>query len=338
MTVPGYGSPFSAPRLVDMPFRPRLFPEASASLRPQTPELLSSSRPQTPELLPAATAAAGLSPGSDAITGVMPGVLDGLSPFQQYVLPGAGAAIGAYSLYDLLRDTHSPVSGGIRGGLAGAGTGASIGTMIEPGLGTAIGGGIGALFGGGLGAFSGKGQPHPETADRRSALQQIDSLLQGLRTGSARDSSFYNVANNTPDTASGQLVGAVNPLSELLVSQQQGDFNTPDTDKRRSDLTGMLVNTALRSGGDPFSTVKQLYDRAGLDHNQAYQGILALRKSGQIEDDAQRDAYLAAIDKLYGISNPNAEAAAPSKPQQSGFTWTLPRGPEPKPTGPLIPR
>lgn len=61
------------------------------------------------------------------------------------LLPYAGAALGAYNMYDMFAN---PTENAPRGALSGAASGAAIGSVI-PGVGTVIGAGIGALLGAG---------------------------------------------------------------------------------------------------------------------------------------------------------------------------------------------
>jgi len=216
-----------------------------------------------------------------------------------YALPALGAGLGAYGLYNTLSGDKTKAEGAFGGAASGAALGASIGSIF-PGVGTLAGGGIGALAGGGLGGLFGKDKPHPEQLDREKALSQLGDISKGL------NSRAYNVANNSMGTKEGQTVGALNPLSAILTSRQGAEgFNNPDPNKRMSDLTGMMTNSALGSG-DPIKDITSKYAQAGLNHNSAYEAILKLREGGQISDDNTRDAYLAAIDKLYGVVNPNA--------------------------------
>lgn len=277
-TAPNYassGNSFSSTR-------PRV-----AGVPPVRPELLPQEYPSSGYGSPfqPITNSIGNAAANQAIGSEVGSFLPSASAALPYAGPALAAAAGAYGTYDLLKNHDERGDGRnvLQGGLSGF----------------ALGGPFGAVLGGGLGGFLG-GKPHPETEDRSRALSQIDDLLKGLKTGSARDSNFYNVKNNTPETAEGQLVGSVNPLAEILVSRQEGDFNTPDNNKRRSDLAGMLANTVMRSKGDT-GTVRELYGKAGLDRDKAYQAVLELRKAGQIESDSERDAYLAGIDKLFGI-------------------------------------
>lgn len=88
-------------------------------------------------------------------------------------IPIAGAATG---LYGMLQN-----KGLGSNMLSGAGTGASIGSMIVPGLGTAIGGGLGALAGGLESLFSG-GKPDANELAGRGAQTSITNQLASMAT------------------------------------------------------------------------------------------------------------------------------------------------------------
>lgn len=87
------------------------------------------------------------------------------------LLPGVGAATGIYGMMQ---------NKGLASNLtSGAGTGASIGTMVMPGLGTAVGAGIGALAGG-LESLLTRNNPSPqELAGRVSQAAATGQLAKG---------------------------------------------------------------------------------------------------------------------------------------------------------------
>ena len=259
--------------------------------------------PETPQLLGGEAVASGGGMGS-------------------YALPLMGGALGAYGLYDTLSGDKSRGGGALQGGLSGAAMGASLGSVV-PGIGTALGAGIGAVAGGGLGGLFGKDQPHPDTQDRSAMLGELSDrgITQGLPMGNARDPSSYNVANNTPETVTGQIVGAIDPLASILVSKSGANFQGGDFSKHKSDLSGMLTNAVQQSGGNPAEAIRGLYMKAGLDRNSAYNQIQQLSQTGALAP-AEANAALASIDKIFGVRNPNApkeDQARFDQFQKSGF-------------------
>lgn len=107
----------------------------------------------------------------------------------QYVIPGIGAALGAYDIGSNL--VSGQKMGTVHGALSGAGTGASVGTMILPGVGTAIGAGVGALGGALLGQF-GHGKNYYHGKDRESEINQF-SGGSGTLTLPTKDGSTFTV-------------------------------------------------------------------------------------------------------------------------------------------------
>lgn len=110
-------------------------------------------------------------------------------------------------------------------------------------------------------------------------------VLEGLTP----DNRSYNVDLNRKGVD--QQIGAIQPLAQALIgSGNQKAFN---------DLTGTLTNAAL-SGGDAMANIRSIYDQAG-GRNAVYGSVLG----DQSLDQGTRNAYLAAIDRVYGVANPN---------------------------------
>lgn len=254
-------------------------------------------------------------------------------------LPLAGAGLGGYQAVSNIQKGR-PLQAGLGGALAGASTGMMVGGPVGAGIGAAIGG-VGSALGAGLNS-----PPHPDTVDRKNSLSELQNRgllgpgntlsLAGGQTGKI---GSYNVENNSPDKAMGQAVGMINPLAEILVSEQTGEYKG-DADKRRADLAGQLTNTVTGAGGNTWQNVRGLYEKLGMDRDSAYTKIGQLAGTGQITEQ-ERDAYFAAIDSLFGVANKNASAEDQARFQSQqdmissgefrapGGTWAPPPTPQP---------
>lgn len=109
----------------------------------------------------------------------------------------------------------------------------------------------------------------------------------------------------TFDEATGEAVGALNPLGYLLSG---GD------DKFQGQLTGMLYNSLAEGGEDGVTTaeIRQLYDKMGLDHAGAFETINNLHSQGNISENEALSAQNA-LNQIYGeeyISPDSAEERA----------------------------
>lgn len=72
--------------------------------------------------------------------------------------------------------------GAMKGALGSAGTGASIGTAVEPGVGTMVGAGIGALLGGITGAAGAKSsETAPSTSQVKEGLGTAKDLYKEVK-------------------------------------------------------------------------------------------------------------------------------------------------------------
>lgn len=225
-------------------------------------------------------------------------------------IPIAGAALGGYNLYKNVMDGKKDPLGGA---LSGAATGAAIGSII-PGVGTLIGGGVGLLAGGALGSIgTGKGKDQirrdqarktmkeigllgPDENDytlRTRSGQELDIGIDGRGVMAGTNQRVYDIDpqrfNNKDDA---DTIGALDALGFALGGSDR---------KVGSDTTGMLFNTVKDSmdrGGD----VRDLYDRSG-GRNAVYGSVEQAWKDGKLDANT-RDAFLAGIDRVYGISNP----------------------------------
>lgn len=113
----------------------------------------------------------------------------------------------------------------------------------------------------------------------------------------------------------GDIVGSLNPLAEII--QRRTDM----PDHIRENFAGILSNIAS-SEGDVTENVKNFYDQAGLSRDDAFTNILQASDPNIAGDAAldagTRDAMLAAIDKVFGVENPNQGKGKDS----AGFTDT----------------
>jgi hypothetical protein len=251
------------------------------------------------------------------------------SGFGQYVVPGMGAALGAAGLYDALQGGHSKGTAGLEGAASGAALGGSIGSIV-PGVGTLIGAGIGGALGGGLGVFGSKNPENPEQAMRGHVANELDK--SGAMPDLNKRSFNVDPTQNQIGTATGQLVGAVNPAAAIAAASAAK--SPEEFAKIRSDTAGMIVNKLGSSQNAP-QEVRAMYDRMG-GHDAVYSQINALASSGMMAR-PEADAALAAIDMIYGVRNPHAPSADQArfdqfqKGQQFGGAQGTPT-PTPAPT------
>lgn len=276
------------------------------------------------------SAASGLNAGAGSGGASLGGTISSAAPY----LGAAGAALSAYNLADNFGDMSNQ-----QGALSGAGLGAGLG-MAAPLLGFAALGPVGLLAAAALGAGGGLGLAqfttgkHPEQKDRdlmRNAFEEAGLLSKDQNTGSHLvglagggafdvgrddDTPYYNVGYGTPGyvgwedlqrgTATpadvdayitenfGQTVGAIDPLMGAMTGYDP---------KLRSDFTGYLTNAA-HSSGNPMANVRGFYEQAGFDRDKIYGATVDAYNRGEL--DAQTaDAYRAAIDRVFGVTNPN---------------------------------
>ena len=121
------------------------------------------------------------------------------------------------------------------------------------------------------------------------------TLADGTAFDIGKDGSIknYNVdVEANPDA--GEIVGEVNPLAHILTAPHGGD-------KLKSDYSGFFTNAVLSGSKDQqANNVRGLYEKAGLDRESARAGVTALFDQDTI-DEGTRDAYYAAIDKVFGV-------------------------------------
>jgi hypothetical protein len=94
-----------------------------------------------------------------------------------------------------------------------------------------------------------------------------------------------------------RLIGFTNPLAEILVERFGGDR------ARASDFAGEFANAA-KASQDPEATIRSWYEKAGVDRDTAYNKIIDMYEEDRLDLDTT-EAYLAGIDKFFGVENPN---------------------------------
>lgn len=257
----------------------------------------------------AATPAAGsavLNPITSAITNAASGAgaTGGVGASLGAVAPYVAPAIGAYGAYDLLSDdANRRKDQGGEGALQGAASGAAMGSMFGP-WGIAIGGGLGGLAGFANAAFGSGGDPNARErrdirGDELADFYTDDNRLQfggvDADVGQLGANGSYNVdlteAGNL-DSELAQTIGGLNPLMTLALGDRDPN--------RASDFAGELAN-AITATGDPGKDVQAAYSELGYDRDKAYTEVLNMEGL----DSGTRDAYLAAIDDVFGVENPN---------------------------------
>ena len=129
------------------------------------------------------------------------------------------------------------------------------------------------------------------------------------------------------------LVAALDPLGYIM-SGGKGDPNSFEY-QAGSGMSGILTNAIARSGGDRGAGVREAYQGYyGTSdpmnaRNQAGTDVWNLYRSGKITD-RERNAYLAEIDKQFGVENPTGYVAPLDKeerPRASAGTGGIVRRP-----------
>lgn len=285
--------------------------------------------------------------GAVGSTGAELGTSAGLSSYLPYV----AAALGTYNAYDQFK--HEGSRSGMGGqALRGASSGAAVGNAILPGGWGALGG---AIIGGGAGAIQsatagGKGREH----QRRDSIRQYLKDVQYLDEDNViknPDGTFYDIGQDGgskqftnmdgtsmrrfydvdwSDPTSADTVADLTPLMHLMF---------PGDKDAEVAFTGYHTNAAQKSKNQK-EAIQSYYEKAGMTNpNLASQAVWEMFKNGGYENDEnftaeqKRNSDLAAIDKLYGIKNPNQgkggkaefgdayiEENKPQQPQQTQST------------------
>lgn len=153
------------------------------------------------------------------------------------VIPGIGAAYGAYEL-----GKNKSKSSDI---MSGAGSGAGIGTMIAPGIGTAVGAGVGALAGLARHAFGGP--------------DQVEQQGRG-----AAASTFGQIGSSATDAQKQQAAqsGWKNPQEALAYIVMSDQLRAEGKDPSLADKYMAAIQSAEKSGGkavtSAYSPIQQM--------------------------------------------------------------------------------
>lgn len=264
----------------------------------------------------------------------------------------AGAALGAYGLYNLSQNWgagNRSAVGAARGIAQGVASGAAIGN-VAPGVGSVIGGVAGGLYGlAGSYIRAGKHEDQKGRDAMRSMLKGRGVLDDshnlrlngntfnigvdggprpelGGRRAYELDPSGYADKDGKP-TLQGLAAAYADPLTNLLSG---GDS------KLRTDFSGYYANAALKGAKDQAglrTTMLDLYRQHGVDKGTALNAINEQVRSGKL-DNQTAAAYQNSLNQLYG-----ADAPAPSgQPSQGPRRQEERSKPKPKPRSPTPPQ
>lgn len=188
-------------------------------------------------------------------------------------------------------------------------------------------------------AIKENGKHYIELADGSRFDLWKDGDWQGYKVG-WNDPDFDVEAFGRGEIGAGKYHDAIGMTAPLAVIQFQGS-----SPKLAVDFTGYYSNAVMQSG-DPTANAQKLYADAGLDRDSAYTAILQMGPkedggNGTLDAGA-RDAYLAAIDKLFGVPGPGSGASAPASHssggggRSQGSSAPTPATPYTSPTGPVV--
>ncbi len=153
------------------------------------------------------------------------------------------------------------------------------------------------------GAFFNIGED--ETHGGTKVSGQEGAMIEGRTPGNRA----YNL--NMDDPMTGEYIGSVQPLVDILLPNGNDDV-------ARGQMVAKLVNAAV-SSGDPMGFIKHLYTQGGYtDRNSAYSKVLELSQDAERLPPDRRDAYLAAIDKMYGVPGASGGGSPAPAAQTSG--------------------
>jgi hypothetical protein len=198
----------------------------------------------------------------------------------------------------------------------------------------AAGGLVGSVMG------NGREAGNQSRKDTNAALQGIGFLDKDYQVKNADGKTFnfgddelmgrnllndrsYNLDWNDPMT--GELVGAVQPLVDAMLPNGNDE-------RARGQAVAKLVNFA-KMGGDPLENIKGFYAQGGFaDRNSIYGKVTELSQDAERMAPEQRDAYYAAIDKLFGVGGPavaQTQSAQSSGGSSGGGSSRQPSTPPP---------
>lgn len=276
----------------------------------------------------AATGAAGTSGYGITVPGSMGtgAASQGAAAYAPY-LQGAGGVLGAYGMYNTIKDSYKRSQRGKELGMtagSGAASGAAIGSSIDAltggatlGAGTALGAIIGGLIGLGSGYFGSDKDKHQIARDyardrmvnlgiyeHKPATDEVFSMGGdgGYRLPDGRRAFeiVKGMAEGAPEREftqrEGEVIGALNPFSYIVgQGRSRGDVDIA------GNTTGLLYNELANRGeeGVTDAEIMDLYSRAGATHGSAFEAINTLAELEAISEEEQRAAHNA-LNELYG--------------------------------------
>lgn len=131
---------------------------------------------------------------------------------------------------------------------------------------------------------------------------------------------MYNINWDDPNTAG--LVGAADPLVHALVGKNE----------QYEQLVAEFVNGS-QLGGDPMANMRGFYEQRGMDRETVYNKIA----SDTTLDEGTKSAYLASIDRVFGVAAPAQQAQAPRSSGGSRPSSPAPQAPAPAAPLPVAP-
>lgn len=273
-----------------------LAPSASVSspggLAPSIPSVIGGARIEPVGLAGnASEAAATLGMGIEGLPG---------AAYTPYVAPAIAAGVGAHLGKDSY--TAGEGKGALKGALAGLKepSGAEWFTLgsLTPVVG-ALGGLAGSMFGSGKskeqrGRDQGRDKARSSTNIYNPEQEAQIQTAKGWFDTRANGGKSYNIDWGRKD--SGDAVGRLNPLVNALISQKDKSAH--------AGLVGEFVNAVQKGPGSFEDNINTIFKNSGLGRDQVYQAAAQGWNDKQY-DAGTRDAYFAAIDKHFGIANPN---------------------------------
>ena len=229
-------------------------------------------------------------------------------------LPMVGAAIGAYTLYQMgqrwgegRRDTTSVVSNTAGGALAGA----AVGNQVGGYYGAAVGAVVGAIYG--FASTYIRAGKHKDQLARdavRGSLQELKlidddyqiTLADGSKWDMGKDGGKRDQADGTnrrpyevnfENPLAAEAVSLANPLATILVGGNE---------KLTSDFAGYLANAAMsnaKSGEDVLNNIMAFYKQLNVGAAEMLDGIEKLKADGKISQN-QYDVYRSSVIKALG--------------------------------------
>ena len=250
----------------------------------------------------------------------------GMGQIAPYV-QGAQGVLGAYGMYNTIKDSYKRSQRGKELGMtagSGAASGAAIGSSIDAltggatlGAGTALGAIVGGLIGLGSGYFGSDKDKHQIARDyardrmvnlgiyeHKPATDEVFSMGGdgGYRLPDGRRAFeiVKGMAEGAPEREftqrEGEVIGALNPLSYIVgQGRSRGDVDIA------GNTTGLLYNELANRGeeGVTDAEILDLYSRAGATHGSAFEAINTLAELEAISEEEQRAAHNA-LNQIYG--------------------------------------